>query len=322
VVWRWGHRWVVAAISVALPFTSKRWALPVLSALYRTEELSRAEKRRHKTPPCLARQLMAVLIHWFPGRRFVFLGDGGYASHELARFCSRHSRHATLISRFHGDANLYEPPPRPKHFGRHPVKGKKLPPPEQVAARSPRTRATVNWYGGDTRRVELVTGTGAWYRSGHGLVFVRWVYVHDMQGTHRDEYVYSTDLTLSASQIVSWFTARWPIETTFEEVRAHLGFESPRQRTAQSVLRTAPCLLGLFTLIALAYAEHCRRHRPRVARTAWYAKAEPTFSDAVTAIRRLLWTESLFAKGHQADVFQKLPWRFRTMLLDHLCRAA
>ena len=25
-----------------------------------------------------------VLMHWFPKRKFVFLGDGGYASHELA----------------------------------------------------------------------------------------------------------------------------------------------------------------------------------------------------------------------------------------------
>jgi len=49
---------------------------------------------------------MAVLIHWFPERKFVFWGDGGYASHELARFCHRHRRPATLVSRFHGDARL------------------------------------------------------------------------------------------------------------------------------------------------------------------------------------------------------------------------
>ena len=106
IVWRWGHRWVVLALSVKFPFTSRRWALPVLAALYRPEDLSRAEGRRHKTAPHQARQLMAVLIRWFPDREFIFLGDGGYASHELARFS--HRRHATLISRFHGDANLYD----------------------------------------------------------------------------------------------------------------------------------------------------------------------------------------------------------------------
>ena len=55
VVYRWGHRWIVLAISVKLPFTSRRWALPVLAALYRPGELNLAEGRRHKTPPHLAR---------------------------------------------------------------------------------------------------------------------------------------------------------------------------------------------------------------------------------------------------------------------------
>lgn len=105
-VFRWGHRGVVRAISVRFPFTWRRWALPVLVALYRPESLDQAEPRRYKTAPDLARPLMAVLIHWFAERKFVFLGDGGYASHELASFCHRHHRHASLVSRFHGDARL------------------------------------------------------------------------------------------------------------------------------------------------------------------------------------------------------------------------
>jgi hypothetical protein len=174
VVWRWGHRWVVLAISVKLPFTWRRWALPVLAALYRTKELNQTEGRRHKTAPDLARQLMAVLIHWFPQRKFIFLGDGGYASHELARFCHRHRRHATLVSRFHKDANLYDLPPKVKgRKGRPRIKGKKLPSPEDVVATSRRTRSTVNWYGGGDRRVELVSDTGHWYKAGRGLVPIR-----------------------------------------------------------------------------------------------------------------------------------------------------
>jgi hypothetical protein len=123
VVWRWGHKWVVLAISVAFPFTSRRWALPVLVALYRPEDLNRTEGRRQKTPLALARQLTGVLLHWFPARRFILVGDGGYASHELARFCWRHRRHVTLVSRFHPDANLYGAPPgtpRPSRPSRTP----------------------------------------------------------------------------------------------------------------------------------------------------------------------------------------------------------
>lgn len=323
IVWRWGHRWIVLAISVKLPFTWRRWALPVLAALYRTKELNAAEGRRHKTAPDLARQLMATLIHWFPERRFVFLGDGGYASHELARFCHRHRRHATLVSRFHGDANLYAPPPKIRNrTGRPRIKGPKLPTPQEVVARSRRTRATVNWYGGGDRRVELVSGTGHWYKAGHGLVHVRWVYTHDVQGTHRDDYFYSTDPELDPRQIITWFTARWPIETTFQEVRAHLGFETTRQRVANSILRTGPCLLGLYSLVTLIFVEHARHHSIRPRCTEWYVKTEPTFADAIATVRRLLWSETIFATSPQHDVLQKLPRHLRRMLLDRLSLAA
>ena len=65
--WRWGHKWVVLAVLVKFPFASRPWALPVLVALYRTPEWDREHGRRHKTPCELMRQLLAVLIHWFPG---------------------------------------------------------------------------------------------------------------------------------------------------------------------------------------------------------------------------------------------------------------
>src|SRR5882757_7472094 len=45
--WRYGHKWVVLAVLVKFPFASRRWALPVLVDLYRSEESNRAEGRRH-----------------------------------------------------------------------------------------------------------------------------------------------------------------------------------------------------------------------------------------------------------------------------------
>jgi hypothetical protein len=75
-VWIWGHCWVVLAVNVQFPFAQRPWALPVLTALYRTRESNQQEHRRHKTPSRLGRQLVAVLMHWFPQRRFILLGDG------------------------------------------------------------------------------------------------------------------------------------------------------------------------------------------------------------------------------------------------------
>ena len=327
IVYRWGHKWVVLAIAVKFPFIQRRWALPVLVALYRPEELNTAEKRRHKTPAHLARQLAAALMHWFPSRKFVFLGDGGFASHDWASFAHRHRRHATLVARFHDDACLYQPPPAvkpntPKKQGRPRVKGAKLPTPAEVVVTARRRQATVDWYGGSSRKVQLVHGDGQWYRSGEGLVPVRWVYTHDVQGTHRDDYFYSTDPTLDPAQIVSWFTGRWPIETTFQEVRAQLGFETPRQRTEQSVLRTGPCLLGLFSLVCLIFAEYRKDHSPRLAQADWYAKTEPSFGDAIATVRRLFWQKTIFGQPAHNEAFQKIPGKLRNLLLDCLTRAA
>src|SRR5205814_350822 len=145
-------------------------------------------KPRHKTPSELMRPLLAVLIHWFPDRQFVFAGDGGYATHALARFAARHRRHLVVVSLFYPNAALHDPPPVVvgKKNGRPRKEGDKRPAPEAVvAAADRRHRLEVSWYGGGRREVEVVSGTGHWHKSGEGLVEVLWVYVHDVTGTHR-----------------------------------------------------------------------------------------------------------------------------------------
>ena len=72
---------------------------------------------------------------------------------------------------------------------------------------------------------------------------------------------------------------------------------APGQRVAKSVLRTAPCLLGLFSLICLIFAKHAKHHRIRVRATAWYVKTEPTLSNAIAAVRRLFGADNDFCKG-------------------------
>jgi len=322
-VWVWGHKWVVLAINIKFSFASRPWSLPVLCALYRSKELNEQEGRRHKTPIRLARQLIATLIHWFPDRKFILLGDGGYASHELARFCRLHRNHVTLVSRFHPDARLYDPPPRrrPGQSGRPRIKGRRRATPADVVRRSKGKRFTVNWYGGKQRRVELISGDGHWYKAGGGLVPVRWVFVRDLDGTHRDEYFYSTDPAMTPQQIVSLYTARWGIEVTFQEVRAHLGFNTPRNWSKKSVLRTAPCLLGLFSVVCLIFERHTRGRRPKPLSMPWYSRSECTFSDAIATVRRLCWEEVLKQPPHRGPV-QKLPPPLRRTLLDQLSRAA
>jgi hypothetical protein len=232
-----------------------------LAALYRPKELNASEGRRHKTSIDLARQLMAVLNRRFPHRKFVLLGGGGYASHELALLLAapqaadagqplppagRPVHAAAPAAR--GQARPAPAQGRPGPRATRP-KGEKLPAPRGVAAASALRRSTVGWYGGKTRRVGFASGTGHRYKGGEGLVPVRWVFVHDLEGTHEGGYFYSTDPSLSPSRVVTPYTGRWSIEVAFQEARQHLGFHTPRNWRERSVLRTAPCLLGLFSLV-------------------------------------------------------------------------
>ena len=89
---RWGHKWVVLALLVRFPFATRRWALPLLMALYQPEEENRRQKRRHKTPPELLRQMLLMLMRWFPDRRFVCTADGNYATHDLAELATHYSQ--------------------------------------------------------------------------------------------------------------------------------------------------------------------------------------------------------------------------------------
>lgn len=313
----WGHKWVVLAILVQLPGTNRAWALPILVALYHDPKEDKAQGRRHKTPVDLMRQLLCVMMRWFPGRKFVFAGDGGYGTHPLTQFARRHQNRLTLVSRFHADAALYAAPPRPskKKTGRPRIKGRKLPSPEQTVAKTTRRRKLrVNWYGGEKRQVEIVTGKGWWYRAGDGIVEVLWVYVHDLTGTHRDEYFYTTDLKLTPKQIIEYFTGRWAIEVTFQEARQYLGVETTRGWCRQTVLRAEPCLFGLYTVVALWYAALPPADRADLA-VAWHGKSAITFSDAITLVRRDLWRHWIFAHPAYNAVVKKLsPIRKRQLI--------
>ena len=318
--WRYGHRWVVLAVLVKFPFAARRWALPVLVDLYRTPEVSRAEGVRHRTPAQLLCRLLRLVLIRFPGRRFVFAGDSSYGTHEVARFCHRHRGRLTLVSKLCPDANLYAPPPPYRGSGRPRVKGDRVPKPSQAAATASRTRLTVAWYGGGTRRVEAATGTGHWYKGGGGLVPVRWVFVKDATGTHRDEYLFTTDVGLTAGAVVGTYCGRWSIETTFQECRSGLGLESTRGRCRSTVLRAAPCLFGLYSVVAVLF--HALPESKRVGAVAWPGKAAVTFSDALSAVRRWLWAEAVLPRAGDAEALRKLPAPVRELLLTTLAPAA
>lgn len=317
--WRYGHKWVVLAVLVRLPFATRPWALPVLVALYRSEDENRQAGRRHRTPAQLMRGLLDVMLLWFPHRRFVFVGDSGFGTHELARHVAGRRR-LELVSKLHPEAGLYQPPPPYGGTGRPRVKGDRLPTPRRAAEQASRRRLTVDWYGGGTRLVEVATGVGCWYKSGKGIVPLRWVFVRDRSGTHRDEFFYTTETSLSIPRIIGLYAGRWNIETTFQEARSCLGLETTRGRCPATVQRAAPCLFGLYTVVALLY--HELPEERRIGGVDWPGKVGVTFSDALSAVRRWLWSDWVFAQDDGGRAVQELPPPIREVVYSALATAA
>jgi len=319
--WRYGHKWVVLAVLVRFPFANRPWALPVLVALYQSEESDRSQRHRHRTPAQHMIRLLGLMLRWFPGRRFVFVGDSSYGTHELARFVYRHRDRLCLVSKLHPEANLFEPPPPYSGKGRPRVKGEALPKPSQAVASARRLRRlTVGWYGGGVREVAVKSGAGHWYKSGQGLVPLRWAFVRDVSGTHRDEYFYATDPSPTPEEIITLYTGRWNIETTFQEMRAHLGLESTRGWCRRTVQRAAPCLFGLYTVVALLFV--ALPESQRAGSVAWPGKATVTFSDALTAVRRWLWSAWFFPQAGGGPAIQQLPQQLQDVLFSALAPAA
>ena len=60
--------------------------------------------------------------------------------------------------------------------------------------------------------------------------------------------------------------------------------------------------------------------RPNIA--AWYCKNEPTFSDAITAVRRVLWCPPDFSMSRKSGETVEIPAELLNRLVQTLCLAA
>lgn len=122
-----GLRWLVFALVVNVPWTPYAVALPFLSVLLTTPQVSAQLGRPHKTVAQVTGQAVAWLRRTLPGRALHLVGDGAYAVIALGRQCQRYQ--VTLLAPLRLDARLFEPPLRAigKRIGRPPVVSARLP---------------------------------------------------------------------------------------------------------------------------------------------------------------------------------------------------
>ena len=320
-----GLRWLSLMLLVPIPWAGRVWALPFLTALAPSERYAQEHGRRHKKLTDWGRQLGLQARRWLPGREIVLVGDNGFSALDFLAALAR--RGVICITRLRLDAALYEPaPPRlPGTVGRPRTKGKRLPTLAAVTTEATTSwqRVTVpGWYGEGERVVEIHSATAVWRHSGMPILPIRWVLLRDPQGRFDPQALLCTDPARDPLQIVRWFVQRWQLEVTFREVRDHLGLETQRQWSDKAVARTTPCLLGLFSIVTLLAARLGHQARSRASMAAWYHKQQPTFVDALAAVRRHIWAEQgLIISRHSAKAAKLRPG-LREGIAYALCHAA
>ena len=321
-------RWVCLTLLAPVPWACRVWALPFLCVLAHSERYATEQGKRHKPITEWAWQLLLLLRRWYPEGEIVAVADGGYASLKLLDRCRSLKKPITFITRLRLDAALYEPalPRKPHQMGRPRLKGSRLPN-LSVVAKDPKTAwmpiTVSNWYGGTQRVVEIVSDSAVWYSSGLPVVPLRWVLIGDPKEEFETQALLCTDLAADPGRIISYFVRRWQMEATFQEMRQRLGFETQRHWSELAIQRTAPALLGVFSVVTLLAHQYIAKGEDIVRRAAWYDKRYPTFSDALAQVRRKLWSqEATFCGSVRQAETVKVPREFLERLTDAVCYAA
>jgi hypothetical protein len=320
-----GLRWMSLMLLAPIPWARRVWALPFLTALVPSERSSREQGHRHRSLLDVGRQLALQARRWLPGRDVVLVTDSGFSA--LLFLDAMRRGGVAAITRLRFDAALYDPaPPRlPGTIGRPRTKGARLPTLSNVLAdKTTPWQAVVvpGWYGAGERVIEIASSTAVWRHGGLPVVPIRWVLIRDPEHRFTPQALLCTDLAREPGQIVAWFVRRWCVEVTFQEARAHLGIETQRQWSDKAVARTTPCLLALFSIVTLLATRLPARERRRITATAWYPKPQPTFSDALAAVRHAIWREQGLVTSRRRGNHRKRRFGMPAHLAYALCHAA
>jgi DDE superfamily endonuclease len=250
-----GHNWVVLAVAVCLPFTGVPiLALPLCARLHRPG-------RGQPSCPELAKEMLAEVLTWFPGKRFTLVGDGAYASKKLLADLDER---VTFVGRLRGDAALYDPRVPPAKAGKRgprAKKGPKLPKPKEAAQKADRKRIAAGewlWQAvevvvyGCARCLKAVAYEALW-PTVLGPRSARIVVVRDPSGRMRDCYLFTTDLSGSNGWVITQFAWRWSMEVLFRASKQVMDLEAPQHWCQESVQKLAPWVWSMQSVIMVWY---------------------------------------------------------------------
>lgn len=283
-----GHVWVVFAVLVHLPFSRRRWALPLLLRLYRGRKECARKGVQYRKKTDLAREMLEVVSVWTGSQRVSISMDSAYCCDTVLRGLSTN---IVVYGSLRGNAVLTAPATRrrPGTRGRPRVRGRTLPNPRSMVNRRayPWLSCTATLYG-KTKRARYKEVVAQWYR-GSGARLLR-IVVQQSDDQQMLRVFFSTDVNLTAKDVLEGYAERWGIEVCFRELKQLLGFGDSSARKRAAVERTAPFVaLAYSTLVAwIAQGIYATSLATPPLRP-WYPnKRGLSFSDVLRAAQRAL----------------------------------
>jgi DDE superfamily endonuclease len=276
----YGNNWVVLAVRVWLPMTSRPVAIPVMAKLVIKDTTSSSRL-------WLARRMVTRLAAELPGREINVTADSAYAGEELRQLPDG----VTWTTRLRANAALYDlPPARTGKKGRPRKKGNRLPALAKIAAAAQFSPVTVTRYG-KTETIAVHAFTCLWY-SVTGTKPVTVILIRDKHKTGYDIALVTTEMDPEIGRVIERYAARWAIEVAIEDTKQLFGTGQARNRTAAAVERTIPFMLACQAIAVCWYAT--AGHHPADAETRrlaapWYtSKTEPSTADMTAKLRRVI----------------------------------
>ena len=279
IVYAWGLNLVVLTLQIQPPWGGEPLGLPINMRLHRKNGDTLIE---------LAMQMIGQIHQWLPERQFLLVADGFYAT-----LAGKKMPQTNLVSRIQRNAKIFDMPPkrRKKTRGRPRKKGKRLANPQKMTSYIRDWKQIEFCQRGKTVKRLVYTRQVIWYWVSHQPILL--VISRDHLGKERDDFLFTTDLTMTAAEVLECYNDRWAIEDTFKNTKQFLGGQQPQTYKGQGPERAAALSLCLYSMVWLWYLRQKSRVRAFWVQPWYRQKATPSFADALYCLRRELWTERI-----------------------------
>jgi DDE superfamily endonuclease len=286
-IFRFGINWVTLGVVVQLPFRQDRFFC--VNLLWRVYS-KKVKGLPHQTKSQLARQMVEVVAEWLPDYTVYVVADSAYMGkyllkglpedvHAIGPIHPKANLTRPLASDYEGKRKIGEPLAKPKEMMENPEFGDW----KDLLLKLPN---------GEKKKLNVkVIEDVCWYPAA-GQRKMQVVLVRDPDKKWRDELLLSTDLRLTAKEVILGYMRRWSVEVCYWESKELLGLHDAQVWTDLAVQRAHPMAWFVGGLVLMWYAKEGRNEEQARWDRPWYKqKVGPTFADMLATMRLHLWRQ-------------------------------